>query len=276
MSDEGRYRFSWERGRGCKARRDPSRPAEVDVPRLFVGASVLGVALWGLWRFTSDRAKTEIQHDPEPAPAAPVAPAGTTEMKEAGVQKDDLVVVRSSFLEKALGLSIETEGLLFRVSIALPQLPSVTASPVAPIALPDAKPFTGPMIVPRSEILRMVAPEGAPPPTTPTPTPAPPASKGLTYLGDPIALKSGERYRARLALEGMQATFATADLVKAQFEGLGFRDVQAWDQPSTLPGDWPMAEKVPAAKGVWYVQGSWAGAAQAMKRPDGIAKAWVA
>jgi hypothetical protein len=94
-------------------------------------------------------------------------------------------------------------------------------------------------------------------------------------VGDPILLKNGQRYRAKLALTGLEASFATSDLVRAKFLSNGFVNVFATRNPAELPAGWP-AETKGAGSGVWWVEGDWARPTANVDREPQISQVWVA
>jgi hypothetical protein len=118
-----------------------------------------------------------------------------------------------------------------------------------------------------------LAPRAVPVPVAPSQPPAPAATVFL--VGDPLVLRSGQHYRAKLKLSGLQATFATKDLVASQFLSHGFTDVIAYKTPAELPADWPR-ETVQPGSGVWWAEGNWAGASGPVARQPQITQVWEA
>jgi hypothetical protein len=111
-------------------------------------------------------------------------------------------------------------------------------------------------------------------PTLPTPTPNLPHPP-VFLVGDPILLKNGQRYRAKLGLTGIEASFATSDLVRAKFLSNGFVNVLAIKNPGELAADWP-AETKGGGSGVWWVEGDWARPTANVDREPQISQVWEA
>ena len=96
----------------------------------------------------------------------------------------------------------------------------------------------------------------------------------MKYLGDPISLQPGTRYRARLLLSGME-TMAGPDMIAAQFKVLGFPDARVYMNASELPANWPRST-LGTAGGIRYLEGTYQGVATTMAKPSQIEKVWVA
>ncbi len=113
-------------------------------------------------------------------------------------------------------------------------------------------------------------------PATPTPPAAPAAPAAPLFLvGDPLLLKENQHYRAKLKLSGLQATFATANAIQAQFLSNGFSDVIAYKAPGDLPADWP-AETTQSGSGVWWVEGNWSRPSGPVPRQSQVTQVWEA
>ncbi len=102
------------------------------------------------------------------------------------------------------------------------------------------------------------------------PSPSPGAS--VAYLGNPLVLENGRRYRARIELTGMEASFATSSAVKSTFEKQGFSDVQVYKDS---PAGWPADATAAPGKGTWFTEGTWGAGNVSVARPAQIAKAWA-
>lgn len=115
------------------------------------------------------------------------------------------------------------------------------------------------------------------PPQAPAPAVIPPARSAapLFLVGDPLALKSGQHYRAKLKLTGFQASLATRDLVQAQFLSNGFSNVIAYKSAAELPADWP-SETKQGGSGVWWVEGDWTRESGPVARQEPITQVWEA
>ncbi len=250
-------------------RRDPNdETSGVDWPQTFVAASVVGVAAWGLWFFLRDRgdvpgpfSSTSTRNASVSAPPSPGAAA----------RVGDVVLVETSFVENQLGPAhTPTSGLVkLRVTIA------EAASPgeVLAVSADPAFPAGAPVVVPRSEI-HALASSGGDAPFVPAVVPTGSTSSNPVFMiGDPT-LVTGQHYRARLQLSGLEATFATKPLVAAKFQSGGFDQVSVYQDPSELPAGWP-ASTAQAGRGVWWVEGIWAKPTEIVKREPQIIQVWA-
>jgi hypothetical protein len=147
-------------------------------------------------------------------------------------------------------------------SAPLPRLPVLSKS--SPTFNPNAN------VPGLARVEPAVTPEPAPPPPIPLAPAAP-----VFLVGDPLMLRGGQHYRAKLHLSGLQATFATRDLVQAQFLSNGFSDVIAYKSASNLPADWP-AETAQGGSGVWWVEGNWARGSGPVPRQPQVTQVWEA
>jgi len=120
----------------------------------------------------------------------------------------------------------------------------------------------------RAWVKKKLDPSYTPPQPSQGPTP-------VNYLSDPIALETGARYRARLRLSGME-TMASAGMIAAKFEELGFTGVRVYMTASELPSDWPQETIAGATPNNRFLEGGWGQASLAMPKPDQIEKAWRA
>lgn len=148
--------------------------------------------------------------------------------------------------------------------------PAPAKLPPLPILpqIPGAKPALIPGVLPSLVPGLPDQPEAPPAP------PAPPAAP-IFLVGDPLILKEGQHYRAKLKLSGLQATFATKDLIQAQFLSNGFSDVIAYKTAAQLPSDWPSSTTA-AGSGVWWAEGNWARASGPVPRQEQISQVWEA
>ncbi len=95
-----------------------------------------------------------------------------------------------------------------------------------------------------------------------------------------VELEPGARYRSRFFLTGL-AQFASKSRLVGEFEKLGFRQVQAWDEASKLPADWPPTERREANEGrTWWAEGVYQGAGKtfdaAQLEDKGVTFLWIA
>lgn len=97
---------------------------------------------------------------------------------------------------------------------------------------------------------------------------------GTRWIGDPIVVEEGKRYRVRVDLSGPVSWVASKEKVKAYAEGRGFRDVNVWTGEDRVPSGWP-----PEVFGgeldedVYFVEGT-ATRAQRIARPSQVRFAW--
>lgn len=110
-------------------------------------------------------------------------------------------------------------------------------------------------------------------PAQPIPKPAPGPTPGPP--GDGLELVSGQTYEARIKLAGLEATFGTANAVRAKLVGAGFRDVTVTDNKGgnfVARGTWGRATtraKLPAqVKDVRAVASAPVPLARIYKGPD--------
>lgn len=108
-----------------------------DWPRIFVGASVLGVAAWGAWYFSQSAQAAPV---PVPAPAPPVpfpppppAPVPVTPPVQpyAQLKAGDGILVGTQAIQQILGSNAQLvsfgSAIFLRVTAADPSAPIVTA-----------------------------------------------------------------------------------------------------------------------------------------------------
>jgi hypothetical protein len=96
----------------------------------------------------------------------------------------------------------------------------------------------------------------------------------VQYLGDPISLKPGVRYRARLLLTGL-ATMGSSSQIADTFKGLGFTNVTVYMSNAEVPATWPRAT-LGQAGGNRYLEGTYQGVPTTMAKPEQIEKVWIA
>lgn len=112
--------------------------------------------------------------------------------------------------------------------------------------------FGGGTRVSSSATTKPPAQPSTPPPSVPTVT------TRWNALTEPIQLHPGKTYFARLALSGLERTFASAGHISDEFEKRGFRQVCVWMNPAEL-AEFPstamptgiLAKQGPFAAGVW-------------------------
>lgn len=103
---------------------------------------------------------------------------------------------------------------------------------------------------------------------------------GVTVGAAGVELEPGATYRARFYLTGL-AQFASKSRLVGEFEKLGFRQVQAWDDPAKLPADWPATERREAKEErTWWAEGIYQGAPKtfdaAQLEDKGVTFLWIA
>lgn len=250
-------------------RRDPGDPETgIDWPQTFVAASVVGAAAWGLWFFLRDRSDvmspgvTTTQSGSVPGEGAAPSPGAA-----AGV--GDVITVPTPLVAGQLGPAhAPNSGVVrLRVTVVEAERPDV----VLAVSADPAYPSGAPVIVPRSQILSIASVVVPPPPSSSLPVPAAPAGP-VFMVGDPV-LTTGQRYRARLQLSGLEATFATKNLIAAKFQSGGFDQVAVFQSPGELPSDWPSSTSQPGS-GVWWVEGIWSGPTGTVRREPQIVQVW--
>lgn len=108
--------------------------------------------------------------------------------------------------------------------------------------------------------------------------PPPLSSQGVAYLGSPVPLRQGKRYRALLKLGTLEAmALALTDkkqAVASRFSDLGFRDVRVWDKLQDLPSDWPTETLLQPDPNALMLEGVWEKESAQIPRPTQVTKAW--
>lgn len=105
-----------------------------------------------------------------------------------------------------------------------------------------------------------------------------PTGTGLIMLGDPLLLKQGQVYRARLSLAATTPPFstaATADAIAQGLSAIGFSNVTIFMTLQSLPTDWPASTMVNPQPATRWFQGTWNGPTLSLPRPATIESIWV-
>ncbi len=105
-----------------------------------------------------------------------------------------------------------------------------------------------------------------------------PNGTGLVMMGDPLALKQKQYYRARMLLLGRTAfpftNSATEEVIGKALGTMGFEDVRVFMELKDLPSDWPVSTTTAPLEGVRWFQGRWAGPSVSLPRPLTIEAMW--
>ena len=115
------------------------------------------------------------------------------------------------------------------------------------------------------------ASEGQAQPTMTQPTPQ--LQSGV-LLPNPATLTRGQRYKARLELGGFES-LASREMVKNQFESIGFSNVQVYMTPAELPPGWPQGALANITNRSRWAEGTWNQQSQSVNRPAQIQNAWT-
>lgn len=99
-------------------------------------------------------------------------------------------------------------------------------------------------------------------------------STGVRYLGNPMQVETGKKYRSRIELKGMEASLANAGRIREALEDAGFKQVAIY-KDKDLDSSWPK-EVRGDGPGVWFAEGVWSAPSGSAERPSQIAKAWEA
>lgn len=98
---------------------------------------------------------------------------------------------------------------------------------------------------------------------------------------DPLRLQRGGFYRARVRLSGFaECHLATAGMVAARFQELGFSDVNIYDDVEALPADWPPDQReffcdLSAGQCCRWAEGVWQGDDTTIKAPPQVVALWL-
>jgi len=169
--------------------------------------------------------------------------------------------------EKLLVAGVVGAGvlLLFGLSKA-PAAPAQAPAPGPEPTPPPPPPVPGPVTPP------------TPQQVTPTPQQAiPPPQVQLVLLGDPMHLRQGSYYRARLETDSQLPPFdASADeaTISKVLGAMGFTGTQVYSDKSKLPPDWPLQTADQALPGTRWVQFSWGAPTADIPRPTAIVAIW--
>ncbi len=110
-------------------------------------------------------------------------------------------------------------------------------------------------------------------------TPDRPDGNGLIMMGDPLNLRQGQYYRARMLLIGRTAFPFTNDVTEEvlgkALASMGFADVRVFMTIQDLPSDWPASTTKAPLSGVRWFQGMWQGPSMSLPRPQTIDAFWL-
>lgn len=297
-----RYRSSSYPSRLRLTRRDLDSESKMDTPKILGGLLLVVGAGWAFKHFVLD-AKPALQQPqptpsgpappnlipgglpgvppaspglpnlpsipglPQPTPSGPTLPTlpGATPLAMS-VGQGDVILVDSKELATILGPTamMGPTAVEMRVVSASPGSPTVQAQFTDPklAAIP-------PVPVPRQAIVGIVASPSSPAPGSPG---APPMGAPL-YLDNPMRLRTGQRYRARVQLGAFESAFASRSAVEGQFTALGFSNVAAYE-PDATPTDWPSATKQGDLARTWFVEGTWTQPERQVAKPPQVIMAW--
>lgn len=195
-----------------------------------------------------------------PSPGLPSLPGVTPLAMSVGV--GDTVLVSSAVLgPPAPGAPTAIEMVIVEAS---PGSPTVLAKFVD-------EPYKNlpPMTVPRQAIIGVSKTPSAPTPGSPG---GPPSGTPL-FLDDPLRLRTGQRYRARVQLGITEGLFASRSMIEGQFTALGFSNVGAYE-PEATPPDWPPSTKKGDLTRTWFVEGTWSQPEKNVAKPSQVVMAW--
>jgi hypothetical protein len=98
-----------------------------------------------------------------------------------------------------------------------------------------------------------------------------------TIAGPRVALRQGQRYRAR-AHVGKASFLVTDAAIRGALEDEGFSDVMVWRPPLILPKDWP-ADQRQVSEGIAdftaFIEATWALEDATRLRPASLVAMWV-
>lgn len=103
---------------------------------------------------------------------------------------------------------------------------------------------------------------------------ATPQLQSGVLLPNPAQLIRGQRYKARLELGGFES-LASREMVKNQFESIGFSNVQVYMTPAELPPGWPQGALANITNRSRWAEGTWNQSSQSVNRPAQIQNAWT-
>ena len=116
-------------------------------------------------------------------------------------------------------------------------------------------------------------------PGAPMQPPPPQAANGQMsgqLLPNPAPLQQGRRYRSRLELGALEASLATPERIRSQFETLGFSNVVVYTAPSQVSPGWPQQAFANVTNRSRWVEGTWSEPSQMVAKPSQIQNAWIA
>jgi hypothetical protein len=93
------------------------------------------------------------------------------------------------------------------------------------------------------------------------------------FLDDPMALRTGQRYRARIQLSALEAAIASRPMIEGQFTSIGFSNVTVFE-PDATPADWPASTKRGDLARTWFAQGTWSQPPKSVAKPSQVIMAW--
>lgn len=111
---------------------------------------------------------------------------------------------------------------------------------------------------------------------------APGDTSSLVLLKDPLAMKQGQYYRARMELPTSRLqpnlpfndTGNDEDLAKA-LAMLGFNDVTVYSRKEELPPGWPIGTTGAITRGTRWFQARWSQPSMQLPRPSQVKTMWL-
>lgn len=255
-------------------RRDTSRASSTDTPRLLGGLLLVVGAGYAFKKLVLDAAPAGAAPAKPAAPPAPAAPGPLPNLPGVlplamSVGVGDTVLVGVSALPPVAAAFGDVTAVEVRITKASPGSPTVSG------VFTDSQLSTVPEFpFPRSAIIGVS--KSTPIPQSPTPgSPGGPPMGTPLYLDDPLALRMGVKYRARLALGPLEAMLASKSAIEGQFSALGFTGATAYE-PANTPVGWPAATKQGDLARTWFIEGTWGQPNQSVAKPPQVVMAWEA
>lgn len=272
--------------------------------KIAIGLGVLAAAGFAAFKFwiqpaAAASAQPGGGQSPGRSPGAAPSPPPSIEALRAGVKAGDIVLVSPSALSGVLGsASLPSTDIEMAVASAIAGNPILMARTTGSGGVPAG--ILAP--VPRTAVTSVVGSGGVPglpgfpgglpggipgglPGSIPN-VPGFPSVPGLPSvgplaipqdMGSPLNVQQGHHYRARLQLDGFEATMAAMNpqLVVQKLQDLGLSDVQVFKAGADpLPADWPLVTVIATTTGTYYAQGTWQQADASVPRPPQVAMAW--
>lgn len=251
---------------------------EIDWPKILMGLALVGLTIYAFNKLSEQKPGTVQPAQPtQPGqlPASPGFPGGGGGLQPDagdGIKPGDTVVVASRFAE-ALPPGVYPEHVTMTVL-------SVGATDFIGAPLLSDGRVIEPISVPRSAIisktpLPVPVPGGGLVPVTP-PSPSPEPKGDPIMLGNPIPLKKGRKYRARLDLSAMEAMMANGEMISGQFATIGFTGINVYAAVATLPLDWPGSTVRGDTSRTFWLEGTWSKEDQNVPKPSQVSMVWEA